>query len=64
MPQVQEYLKSRGMPEKAVLLVDSAPLHPNKNVLRSNYNMWYGHFTSILIVVKRTEPWRNFPNEM
>jgi hypothetical protein len=30
---MQEYLKSMGMPEKGVLLLDSAPLHPNKNVL-------------------------------
>jgi hypothetical protein len=44
MPQVQEYLKSRGMPEKAVRLLDSAPLHPNKNVLKANCKMYYGHF--------------------
>jgi hypothetical protein len=28
----KEYLKSRGMPEKAMLL-DSVPLYPNKNVI-------------------------------
>uniref|UniRef100_H3AS01 HTH CENPB-type domain-containing protein n=1 Tax=Latimeria chalumnae TaxID=7897 RepID=H3AS01_LATCH len=36
VPQVREHLKSKGLPKKAVLLLDNAPAHPNENVLRSN----------------------------
>uniref|UniRef100_H3AHU5 HTH CENPB-type domain-containing protein n=1 Tax=Latimeria chalumnae TaxID=7897 RepID=H3AHU5_LATCH len=36
VPQVREHLTSKGLPKKAVLLLDNAPAHPNENVLRSN----------------------------
>lgn len=36
VPQVREYLKSKGLQEKAVLLLDNSPTHPNENVLRSD----------------------------
>lgn len=36
MPQVREYLRSKGLQEKAVLLLDNSPTHPNENVLRSD----------------------------
>jgi hypothetical protein len=29
VPQVHDHLKSKGLPEKAVLLLDNAPSHPN-----------------------------------
>lgn len=35
VPQVREHLRSRGLQEKAVLLLDNSPTHPNENVLRS-----------------------------
>ncbi|XP_041512663.1 jerky protein homolog-like [Microtus oregoni] len=36
VPQVREYLRSKGLQEKAVLLLDNSPTHPNENVLRSD----------------------------
>ncbi|XP_038611499.1 jerky protein homolog-like [Tachyglossus aculeatus] len=36
VPQVREHLRSLGLPEKAVLLLDNAPAHPNENVLKSD----------------------------
>ena len=36
MPQVRDHLKSQGLPEKAVLLIDNAPSHPNESLLRSD----------------------------
>lgn len=36
VPQVREHLKSIGLPERAVLLLDNAPSHPNENVLKSD----------------------------
>uniref|UniRef100_A0A8C3VQD3 JRK like n=1 Tax=Catagonus wagneri TaxID=51154 RepID=A0A8C3VQD3_9CETA len=36
VPQVREHLRSKGLQEKAVLLLDNSPTHPNENVLRSD----------------------------
>ncbi|XP_007520800.1 jerky protein homolog-like [Erinaceus europaeus] len=36
VPQVREHLRARGLQEKAVLLLDNSPAHPNENVLRSD----------------------------
>ncbi|PNF43064.1 Jerky protein homolog-like [Cryptotermes secundus] len=36
VPQVRDHLKSQGLPEKAVLLIDNAPSHPNESLLRSD----------------------------
>ncbi|XP_005856792.1 PREDICTED: jerky protein homolog-like [Myotis brandtii] len=36
VPQVREHLRSRGLQEKAVLLLNNSPTHPNENVLRSD----------------------------
>jgi hypothetical protein len=33
VPQVCDHLKSQGLPEKAVLLIDNAPSHPNENLV-------------------------------
>jgi hypothetical protein len=35
VPQVHDHLKSKGLPEKAVLLLDNAPSHPNESLLKS-----------------------------
>ena len=35
VPQVREHLRSKGLPEKAILLLDNAPSHPNEAVLQS-----------------------------
>ncbi|XP_069852903.1 jerky protein homolog-like [Dipodomys merriami] len=35
VPQVREHLRSKGLQEKAVLLLGNSPTHPNENVLRS-----------------------------
>ncbi|XP_008048654.1 jerky protein homolog-like [Carlito syrichta] len=34
--RMRESLRARGLPEKAVLLLDNSPTHPNENVLRSD----------------------------
>ncbi|XP_012584917.1 PREDICTED: jerky protein homolog-like [Condylura cristata] len=36
VPQVREHLRAKGLPERAVLLLDNSPTHPNENVLRSD----------------------------
>jgi hypothetical protein len=36
VPEVWAFLKERGSPLKAVLLLDSAPSHPRERVLTSN----------------------------
>ena len=36
VPEVREHLRSKGLQEKAVLLLDNSPTHPNENVLRSD----------------------------
>jgi hypothetical protein len=36
VPQVREYLKSKGLPQKAVLVLDNAPSHPNEMCLKSD----------------------------
>jgi hypothetical protein len=35
VPQVRGHLCSKGLPEKAVLLLDNAPSHPNESFLKS-----------------------------
>ena len=35
-PQVREFLKSQGLPQKAVLVLDNAKSHPSEILLRSN----------------------------
>ncbi|XP_053954302.1 jerky protein homolog-like [Anastrepha ludens] len=35
VPQVRKYLKDGGLPEKALLLIDNAPSHPNEIELKS-----------------------------
>jgi hypothetical protein len=35
VPQVRKYLKSNDLPQKAVLLLDNAPSHPNETILKS-----------------------------
>lgn len=34
VPQVQNFLKSKDLPEKALLLLDNAPSHPNEEILQ------------------------------
>jgi hypothetical protein len=36
VPQVRDHLKSKGLPEKAVLLLDNAPSHLNESLLKSD----------------------------
>ena len=36
VPEVQAFLKNKGLPQKAVLLLDNAPSHPNESVLKTN----------------------------
>jgi hypothetical protein len=43
VPEVWAFLKERGLPQKAVLLLDSAPSHPRESLLT---------FANGLIVVK------------
>jgi hypothetical protein len=35
VPSVREHLRSKNLPERAMLLLDNAPSHPNKNVLKT-----------------------------
>lgn len=35
-PQVREFMKSKGLPQKAVLLLDNAPSHPDESFLKSD----------------------------
>lgn len=34
-PQAREHLRTKNLPEKAVLLLDNASFHPGRSVLRS-----------------------------
>jgi DDE superfamily endonuclease len=36
VPEVTDFLKSKGLPQKAVLLIDNAPSHPNETILKTN----------------------------
>jgi len=38
VPKVKRYLKGRGLPIKALLLMDNAPCHPSPDVLESRSN--------------------------
>lgn len=42
VPKVQKYLKSKGLPEKAVLLINNAPSHPSE--LKSTYGKIFAKF--------------------
>lgn len=35
-PQVKDFLKLKRLPERAALLLDNAPSHPNESLLKSN----------------------------
>lgn len=35
IPEVHQHLGSTGLPQKAVLLLDNAPSHPNEDILKS-----------------------------
>jgi hypothetical protein len=36
VPEVQAFMKERGLPQKGVLLLDNAPLHPRESIPTSN----------------------------
>ena len=36
VPEVQAFLKNKGLPQKTVLLLDNALYHPNESVLKTN----------------------------
>ena len=36
VPEVRDFLKSKGLPQKAVLLLENAPSHPNESILKRN----------------------------
>lgn len=44
IPQVRQYLKSKNLPEKAVLLIDNAPSHPGENVLKSTDGNFFASY--------------------
>ena len=44
VPEVRDFLKSKGLPQKAVLLIDNAPSHLNETILKTNDGLMIAKF--------------------
>jgi len=44
VPEVQSFLKNKGLPQKAVLLLDNAPSHPHESILKTNDGLMVSKF--------------------
>jgi hypothetical protein len=40
VPAVREHLRSNNLPERAMLLLDNVPSHPNENALKKKKKRW------------------------